>query len=50
MPASILVDKANELVEAPQGARFQIFKLMDSFVMRVADVSGSPQLFRAIKR
>ena len=42
MPASILIDTANELAEAPQGARFKIFMLMDSFVMRVADVSGSP--------
>ena len=42
MPANILIDTANELAEAPQGARFKIFRLMDSFVMRVADVSGSP--------
>lgn len=41
MPGSILVDSANELAEAPQGPRFKIFRLMDSFVMRVADVSSS---------
>ena len=40
MPANILVDPANELAEAPQGARFKIFRNMDAFVLRVGDVGA----------
>lgn len=38
LPADLLVDPANENVEAPQDPRFQIWKKMDSFVIRAADV------------
>lgn len=38
LPANLLVDPANENVEAPQDPRFQIWKKMDSFVIRAADV------------
>ena len=38
MPGSILIDPTNQLAEAPQGERFQIFNLMDRYTLRVADV------------
>lgn len=39
LPGSILVDPANDAVEAPQDPRFQIVQKMDIFVSRAADVS-----------
>lgn len=39
LPASILVDLANENVEAPQDPRFQINIKMDTLLARCADVS-----------
>ena len=38
LPADILLDDANNAVEAPQDPRFQIAKQMDEFVQRAADV------------
>ena len=39
LPADILIDPANEDIEAPQDPRFQISKRMDAFVTKAADVS-----------
>ena len=39
LPGSILIDSANDDVEAPQDPRFQIVQKMDSFIARAADVS-----------
>ena len=38
LPADILVDMANYVVEAPQSRKFQIAKRMDVFVGRVGQV------------
>ena len=39
LPGSILIDAANDEVEAPHDPRFQIVKKMDDFITRTADVS-----------
>ena len=39
LPADILIDPANDDIEAPQDPRFQISKRMDAFVTRAANVS-----------
>ena len=39
LPGSVLIDAANDEVEAPHDPRFQIVKKMDDFVTRTADVS-----------
>ena len=39
LPASILLDSANNDVEAPHDPRFQMAKEMRGFVLRVGDVS-----------
>lgn len=46
LPAHFLIDPANSDVEAPQDLRFQIWKEMQSFVLRVGDVreQGTVQL------
>ena len=38
LPADVLVDPANDDIEAPQDPRFQISKRMDAFVMKAANV------------
>lgn len=44
LPASMLIDTANDDVEAPQDPRFQIVGRMDTFISRTADVSYSAAL------
>ena len=39
LPADALIDPTNFDVEAPQDPRFQVAKIMDDFITRVADVS-----------
>lgn len=39
LPADILLDPANGVVEAPHDPRFQMAKEMRGFVLRVGDVS-----------
>lgn len=38
LPANLLVDPANDLVEAPHDPRFQIARKMETFVLRSAEV------------
>lgn len=38
LPANILIDPANDLVEAPHDPRFQISRKMEAFVLRAAEV------------
>ena len=38
LPSDLLVDPANGNVEVPQDRRFQVWKEMQSFVLRVGDV------------
>lgn len=48
LPGDVLVDPANGDIEAPQDPRFQIAKIMDGFVAKVAVVSfrwKRPQCF-----
>ena len=40
LPADLLVDSTNGDVEVPQDPRFQIFKRVDNFIRRAADVSA----------
>lgn len=40
LPASILLDSANENVEAPQDPRFQINARMDTMLARCSDVGS----------
>lgn len=39
LPADILIDLANDEIEAPQDPRFQIAKRMDAFVRKASNVS-----------
>lgn len=39
LPADVLIDPANDDIEAPQDPRFQISKRMDAFIIKAADVS-----------
>ena len=39
LPADVLIDPANDEIEAPQDPRFQISKRMDAFVTKAANVS-----------
>lgn len=38
LPANLLIDPANDLVEAPHDPRFQIARKMETFVLRAAEV------------
>lgn len=38
LPANMLIDPANDLVEAPHDPRFQIARKMEAFVLRAAEV------------
>jgi hypothetical protein len=43
LPADILLDTANGNVEAPQDARFQLARCLDSFITRVRHVCWQTQ-------
>ena len=44
LPADALIDPANGNIEAPQDPRFHMAKMMETFIMRAADVSLRVQL------
>lgn len=38
LPANMLIDPANDLVEAPRDSRYQIARKMEAFALRAAEV------------
>ena len=44
LPANLLIDPANDLVEAPHDPRFQIARKMEAFALRAAEVYMSRNL------
>ena len=38
LPADMIIDGSNWLIEAPKDSRFKIAKLMDDFIKKTADV------------
>lgn len=40
LPASLLIDPANDLVEVPHDPRFRVARKLDAFILRAGEVSG----------